>query len=64
VPGLDPDNGKIKAFHQSIKTISWDWDEWTHQSGRPAKGWPLYQESYPSGRNAIFGMERSDSIKY
>ena len=27
VLGLDPDNGKIKAFHQYHQNDSWDWDE-------------------------------------
>src|SRR6266404_3366151 len=67
VLGLDPDSGKIKAFHQYHQNDSWDWDEVDapmlvdlQRDGRS------FKSLIHPGRNAIFWVleRKPDSIKY
>jgi alcohol dehydrogenase (cytochrome c) len=67
VLGLDPDNGKIKAFHQYHQNDSWDWDEVDapmlidfQRDGR------MFKSLVHPGRDAIFWIleRKPDSINY
>ena len=67
VLGLDPDTGKIKAFHQYHQNDSWDWDEVDapmlidlQRDGRS------FKSLIHPGRDAIFWVleRKPDSINY
>lgn len=67
VLALDPDNGKIKAFHQYHQNDSWDWDEVDapmlvdlQKDGRS------FKSLIHPGRDGIFWVleRKPDSIKY
>lgn len=67
VLALDPDNGKIKAYHQYHQNDSWDWDEVDapmlvdlQRDGRTIKS------LIHPGRDAIFWVleRKPDAIKY
>ena len=67
VLGLDPDTGKIKAFHQYHQNNSWDWDEVDapmlvdlKRDGR------TFKSLIHPGRDAIFWVleRKPDSINY
>jgi alcohol dehydrogenase (cytochrome c) len=67
VLALDPDSGKIKAFHQYHQNDSWDWDEVDapmlvdlQRDGR------TFKSLIHPGRDAIFWVleRKADSIKY
>jgi alcohol dehydrogenase (cytochrome c) len=67
VLGLDPDTGKIKAFHQYHQNDSWDWDEVDapmlidlKRDGR------TFKSLVHPGRDAIFWVleRKPDSINY
>ena len=67
VLGLDPDSGKIKAYHQYHQNDSWDWDEVDapmlidlKRDGR------TFKSLIHPGRDAIFWVleRKPDSINY